>query len=175
MGVPVGTYGGHENGARALDDDVAVRYGKHFKVRWSWILRGEGSPGPARAWVPVIGYVGAGGEIYSIDDYAQGAAEDQIEKPPGLSENAVALRVKGDSMWPAYRDGDLLVYDSEPLPPANFLTKECVIRLRDGRTYIKVLMQGSQPLRYTLMSYNAPPMPDEDVEWAAPVGWVMRR
>lgn len=157
-----------------MDDDVAARYGKFFRARWAWILRGEGTPGSARNWVPVLGYVGAGGEIMPIDDHAQGASEEQIDRPPDVGDNAVALTVRGTSMYPVYRDGDRIVYDQEPAPPAIFVGRECVVRLRDGRTYVKIVTPGSGPSRFTLMSYNAPPMVDEDVEWAAPVRWVSR-
>lgn len=174
MGVPTGTYLGHENGSRAMDADVATRYARFFQVRWVWILRGEGAPGPLRDWVPVVGYVGGGDEVFPIDDHAMGASQDRVERPPGVGPQAVAVRVRGHSMHPAYRDGDLIVYDDEPQAAPRFLGKECVVRLSDGRMYIKVLSPGTKIDRFTLVSYNAPPIIDAEVEWASPVRWVSR-
>jgi hypothetical protein len=41
VGVPLGTYGGHENGARTFDSDAATAYGALFRVRPGWLLFGE--------------------------------------------------------------------------------------------------------------------------------------
>lgn len=41
LGVPLGTYGGHENGSRAFDREAATLYGAHFRVRPAWLLFDE--------------------------------------------------------------------------------------------------------------------------------------
>ena len=54
--------------------------------------------------IPVLGIVGAGGEVRPIDDHAQGAALEEVECPPGSSAfHVVALRINGDSMHPVFR------------------------------------------------------------------------
>lgn len=174
MGISKPTFTSHENGTRAFYEEDAERYGRALGVHPVWLLTGHGAPS-RRFSVPVLGYVGAGAEVISIDDHAPGAAQERVDLPFGDTMEIVALRVQGDSMYPAYRDNDLLFYDREPLPPRECLGRECVIRLVDGHTYIKLLTKGGQPGRYTLISYNAPPLEDMEVEWAVPVRWVERR
>ena len=36
-------------------------------------------------------------------------------------------------------------------------------------------MQGASPNLFTLLWTNAPPMPDQEIEWAAPIEWTYRR
>ena len=126
--------------------------------------------------IPVVGYVGAGAEVHTVDDFAKGDGIDHIEAPPGVPSNAIAVRVRGESMLPAYHDGDHIIYD-HPLAGrdvGNYVGRECVVRLVDGRTFIKTLGQGSSPGTWTLWSYNAAPMQDVLVEWAARVRWIER-
>lgn len=129
---------------------------------------------PADRQIPVVGYVGAGSEVFTFDDHEKGGGLDEIEAPPGASSHAVAVRVRGESMLPAYREGDHIIYDelATGADIARYINKECVVRLTDGRTFIKTLARGSEDDCWTLWSYNAPPMTDMLLEWAAKVRWV---
>lgn len=100
---------------------------------------------------------------------------DQADMPPDRLMPVVAVRVRGDSMWPAYHDGDTIYY-GEHVPPGELLGRECVVCLEDGHTFVKTLEPGSQPGHFNLMSYNAatPPIRDVRVAWAAPVRWIAR-
>lgn len=126
--------------------------------------------------LPVLGYVGAGAEVHMVDDNVKGQGIDDIEAPPGASARAVAVRVRGDSMLPAYHDGDHIVYDEQRRGDdlARYIGRECVVRLQDGRTFIKTIGRGAVPGTWTLWSYNAAPMQDVLVEWAARVKWIER-
>lgn len=133
--------------------------------------------GPAAAMakppVEIVGYIGAGAEVYPIDDL--GAGLDMVEVPPLESRAIVAVIVRGDSMLPAYRDGDIIYYSRDrDLPEQDFLRRECVVKLEDGRVFIKTVVRGSEPGTYTLLSYNAEPIADQRIEWAAPIAWVKK-
>lgn len=145
-----------------------------FGVRPEWLQSGQGRKVGGQM-VPVVGYVGAGAEVIGIDDYEQGGGLDEIELPMSTSDDAVAVIVRGASMYPAYNDGDMIFYDRIQEDPTACLGREAVVRLEDGRTFIKYLTQGSAPGFFTLLSYNAPPMTDIPVQWAARVHWVRRR
>lgn len=121
--------------------------------------------------VPVVGYVGAGSEIYSIDDHAKGAGIDQIEVPAGvMSLSTIAVIVRGDSMLPVYRNGDVLFYDRQFRGNLDHLVgKTCVVRLVDGRCLVKDLFKSKSS--YVLTSHNAEPI-FAAIDWAAPVIWV---
>lgn len=121
--------------------------------------------------VPVVGLVGAGSEVYPIDDEV-----DDIEAPPDTTDSAGALLVRGDSMVPAYYDGDMVIYDRpkqwEDL--SCYSGEECVVQTVDGRRALKLLLPGPDIRRWTLQSYNAPLWTDVMLEWAAPVVWTRR-
>lgn len=161
------TYRSHENGSRNFTKQGAIRYGRAFRVSAEWLLLGIGD-GDKKP-VPLVGYVGAGAEIYAYDD---GGALDEIEPPPGIGPDAVAVRVKGDSMFPRYMDGDVLIYDQhDHIQRAD--GQECIVSLSDGRKLVK-LVRADRDGGVTLESWNAPPMRDLVVDWMAIVRWVRR-
>lgn len=131
-------------------------------------------PPQSEQQVPVVGYVGAGAEIFSIDDHEKGAGMDYVDAPPGgISKSAVALVVKGDSMLPVFEAGDIIYYDRQDNGDLSHLIgKNCVVRLRDGRTFVKKLQHSNGA--YWLHSHNADPIIDAQIEWAARVLWVKK-
>ena len=77
-------------------------------------LNAETDYRPAHQQVPVVGYVGAGEVIYGVDDYTKGDGLHHIDVPSGImSLGTVALIVRGDSMLPVYRNGDIVFYDRQ--------------------------------------------------------------
>lgn len=169
----VSTYLGHENGSRGFNQEQAKKYARAFRTSAAWLLTGEGDVSTS-VKVPVVGYVGAGAEITPYDDHAQGASLEEVEAPPGASESVVAVIIRGDSMYPAYRDRDEIYYERYEGPPLDLVGRECVIKLADGRMYVKTLAAGSEPGLGTLLSFNFPPIMDVPIEWAAPVKWVRK-
>ncbi|MGE0725889.1 MAG: helix-turn-helix transcriptional regulator [Alphaproteobacteria bacterium] len=128
--------------------------------------------GPSvRPTVPIVGYVGAGALVVPFDDVTK---LDRAEAPPTVAPTTVAVIVRGDSMYPVCRDGDLIYYDQQPEPPDRHLKRECVVRLADGRILVRVLGRGSIEGRYTLLSYNGTPEEDVEIDWAVPVRWIRR-
>lgn len=141
---------------------------------WSLLEATQGETA-APQLLPVVGYVGAGAEVVPFDDHAMGDGIDKIEAPPGASADAVAVLVRGSSMEPVYREGDVIVYERRADDLAALLNRECVVALDDGRVYIKQLLRGSAAGLWTLVSWNAPPIADVRIVWAAPIAWIKRR
>jgi len=122
----------------------------------------------------VEGYVGAGAEIHQIEE-SSNFVIDGVEAPPGIDPDAVtAVVVKGDSMFPAYRDGDVIYYTKECDYDASCLRKECVVKVKGGAAFVKVLKPGSKAGRFTLQSYNFPDIEDVQIDWACRVLWVKK-
>ncbi|HEY5597329.1 MAG TPA: LexA family transcriptional regulator [Kiloniellales bacterium] len=121
--------------------------------------------------VPVVGYVGAGQTVFAYDDHAKGGGLEEVEGPAGVgTDPVVAVRIRGDSMHPM-RDGWLLFYrrDQEGVPD-DCLNRLCIVKVADdGPILVKELHRGYHPNRYLLASWNAPPMEDIGLDWAAPV------
>lgn len=124
--------------------------------------------------IPVIGYVGAGFQIYPVDDHPKGVGIGEVDVPPGLVEpNAVAVIVKGDSMIPVLEENDIIYYDTQAEGDLTHLIgRLCVVQCTDGSTYVKTLK--STDGRYWLHSYNAEPLFPAGIQWAARVLWVKK-
>lgn len=124
--------------------------------------------------VPIAGKIGAGGMVIFEDVGEDIEADRTVIRPPGVSGPLIALLVEGSSMLPKYRDGDIIYIQRNHdgvLP--EYLGEDCAVRLTTGETYIKQLMQGSAPGLFTLLSLNAPPIENVEVEWATPVVFIM--
>lgn len=129
--------------------------------------------------VPVLGNIGAGGEVlFSTDPETELADYDafpKVPRPPLVVGRLMALRVTGSSMLPKYEDGDVIYVrrDHDGILP-QYLNRYCAVRTADGGTYLKILAPGSAAGRYTLRSLNAPDMENVEVLWASPVLFVMQ-
>jgi SOS-response transcriptional repressor LexA len=124
--------------------------------------------------IQIVGYVGAGAEVLPIDDHAKGAGLDEVECPwADLAPSTVAVRVRGDSMAPAYYHGDIIFYEENHTDILHLLGKECVVALTDGWRFIKTLRR-TQTGQWYLHSHNAEPILGVEIEWAAKVKLIQR-
>lgn len=123
------------------------------------------------AVVPVIGIVSAGEGWSPISADSNHTTEFRID------DDAFALEVRGDSMSPVYRDGDMIIAARRAIARSdNLVGLDCVVELIDGRRFVKILAKGSIKGKMTLRSYNVGHKDVEDVTlaWAAPIIWVKR-
>ena len=123
--------------------------------------------------IPVVGFVSAGEGWAPIE----GATGDQAVAFDLGAHDTIGVEVRGDSMAPVYRNGDVLICSRQFGPNAdNCIGLDCVIRTADGRHFVKILKRGSRPGRFNLKSYNPVVDDIEDVAlaWAAPVAWIRR-
>lgn len=122
--------------------------------------------------VPTVGYIGAGAEVHFSTGEQDLLGEGPMP-PKGNHDLMVAVVVRGDSMVGTAEDGWLIYYQNRRDPPTEDLFgRLCVVGLPDNRILLKKLYAGSTGGVFTLVSYNAAPMIDERVEWAAPVAWI---
>lgn len=142
----------------------------------AWLFQGIiGKGAGARKLVPVVGYVGAGAQIFPVDDHLKGSGFDEVEAPPTSDEDSiVAVKVRGDSMVPAYWDGDIIYYGDHESDPLAVIGKEVVVCTEEGSILIKRLARGRVPGHFDLISYAGMPMQDVRLQWIARVRWVKR-
>lgn len=121
--------------------------------------------------VPLVGYVGAGGQAIMYADLDN--QTELVARPPDAGDKTVAAIVRGDSMSGVADDGDLIYWEDEPnIPTEAMIGKLCVVGLADGRILVKRLLRGSRPGLWHLLSTNQTPIEDCEVAWASRVTWV---
>jgi phage repressor protein C with HTH and peptisase S24 domain len=124
--------------------------------------------------LPVVGYVGAGSEVFAIDDHEKGSGIDEIEAPAGML-NGIAVIVRGASMEPKYSDGEVLFIEKTVHDLDSLIGSNCYIQTADGRSYVTQLHYGSTPGMFTLISYNAPPIENVVLERVYPIAYTKPR
>ena len=131
-----------------------------------------GTAGGARP-VPLLGFAEAGAGGYFDDGgFPAGEGWDEIAFPAVTDEHAYALEVSGQSMEPAYRDGDvILVSPSAPIRRGD----RVVVRTKDGEVLAKELKRRTAKT-IELKSLNSQ-HPDRmlamiDVLWIARILWA---
>lgn len=117
--------------------------------------------------VRVVGYIGAGAEVFAVDDHEKGAGLDVVQVDFPVKHGTIGVIVRGDSMMPMFEDGDLIGYIRDASGPDQLIGKICVVKVVDGPTFIKRLKRGSVHGLYTLVSANARDIEDVEIEWAA--------
>jgi phage repressor protein C with HTH and peptisase S24 domain len=131
------------------------------------------SGGPAARAVPLLGFAEAGAGGYFDDGgFPAGEGWDEIAFPSVDDEHAYALEVSGQSMEPAYRDGDvILVSPSAPIRRSD----RVVVKITGGEVMAKELKRRTAKT-IELKSLNAE-HPDRtlaavDVLWIARILWA---
>lgn len=151
---------------RGLTKKWVLKFAAALDCKLVDLLDGDSWPGGIT--VAVVGYVGAGEQVYNFDD---STPLDYVTPPEG-AEDTKAVRVRGDSMYPRYEEGALLFfYPSTDVAP-DCLGRTCVVQVKDGPTLVKKLSKGTVPGRYRLVSFKAPEMEDVEILWAARVVWA---
>lgn len=169
----VSTYAAHENGQNRFDGEAAKKYGKAYKVSAGWLLTGDG-PKEQKNILPVMGFIGAGAEI--MPEYEQVPPEGlfEIEAPFPIPDDAIAFEVQGDSMWPRYDPGDVVVCWKFSSSIDEVVGWEAAVMVDDGRRFLKRIVLGATPRTYDLESYNAPPIRGVHISWVGQVNAVIR-
>lgn len=122
--------------------------------------------------VPIAGYVGAGASVYPVEGDTSGHG-GYIKAPRGFGAME-ALIVRGDSMAPAYENGDVIYFSGQPAElPIRDSGKAYVLKLVDGRMLLKLVTPSGNG-RYLLTSWNAPPIQDAEIESAFKVRYIRK-
>jgi len=119
--------------------------------------------------VPLLGFAEAGAGGYFDDGgFPAGEGWDEIAFPAVNDEHAYALEVSGQSMEPAYRDGDVII-----ISPAAPIRRgdRVVVRTKSGEVMAKELKRSTAK-SIELKSLNAE-HPDRTIA-AADVLWIAR-
>lgn len=123
--------------------------------------------------VPLIGFAEAGvGGFFDDGGFPVGKGWDEIAFPAVNDEHAYALEISGDSMMPAYRDGDVIIVSpGAPIRRGD----RVVVKTKKDEVMVKELKRRTSK-SIELQSINAE-HPDRtlavsDVAWIARVVWA---
>jgi len=170
------------NGDRKLDAQEAIKIADWLGVEMSAVMGSQNS----LTRVPIIGEVGAGGLVFSIDDLPliprtlEEADRDYIncefiDAPPGnYPDGLVALRVAHDSQKPFMPPGTIVYYTLRTLGGASdeCIGKMCVIQTKEGATMLKIVRRGLIHGHFDLHSYNMDVIESVELAWCARVVFV---
>jgi phage repressor protein C with HTH and peptisase S24 domain len=129
--------------------------------------------GAATQAVPLIGFAEAGaGGFFDDGGFPVGKGWDEIAFPAVSDEHAYALEISGDSMMPAYRDGDVIIVS--PAAPIR-RGDRVVVKTKKGEVMVKELKRRTSK-SIELQSINAE-HPDRnlavsEVVWVARIVWA---
>src|ERR1700712_5702421 len=121
--------------------------------------------------VPLLGFAQAGAGGYFTDGgFPAGKGWDEVGLPSVNDEHAYALEIAGDSMKPAYRDGDVIVVSpGSPIRRGD----RVVVKTSDGEVMV---WKPRPPKTLDLSSLNpnhvARTRAASDVEWIARIVWA---
>jgi phage repressor protein C with HTH and peptisase S24 domain len=129
--------------------------------------------GGAAKSMPLLGMVQAGAGGYFDDaGFPAGKGWDEIAFPQVTDEHAYALEISGDSMTPAYRDGDIIIVS--PVAPVR-RGDRVVLKTRKGEVMVKELKRQSAK-QVELRSFNPEhaerTIATSDLLWMARVVWA---
>ncbi len=153
--------------------DTLPRLAEALGINALWLRDGHG---PQWRRVPLVGYLEKGERLSRV---ATGTGDDGMIAPTMAFDleaaDPIAVEVRGMSMMPAYRPGDILICTRlAPARASLFENRDCVVQLTTGDRYAKHVAAGSAAGLYTLLSYKGPPLADVRLDWAAPIVWIKR-
>jgi phage repressor protein C with HTH and peptisase S24 domain len=134
-------------------------------------LIGDGARGAQS--VPLLGLAQAGAGGYFDDSgFPSGKGWDEIALPSPNDGHAYALEISGDSMRPAYRDGDIIVVSpGTPIRRGD----RVVVRTTGGEVMVKELKRRTTrtlELQSLNPSHADRVLSADDVEWIARIVWA---
>lgn len=127
-----------------------------------------------RSVVAVMGRIGAGAEILPEDEQVPPEGLYEIETPFPIPEDAIAFEVTGESMWPRYDPGDVIICWRQGVHVDEVLGWEAAVKTSDGKRYLKRVLRGSTTGTYDLESHNAAPIRGVGIVWVAAIQSVIR-
>lgn len=110
LGVARSTICQYEANRREPDNETLSKLADYFGVSTDYILEREESNRPPKSnrgkWIPVYGEIAAGIPIEAIEDIID---YEEIPNEMAATGDYIALRIKGDSMEPRIKEGDVVI------------------------------------------------------------------
>lgn len=139
---------GYETGKYEADIETYNRIADFFSVSLDYLLGKETVPSNAIK-IPVLGSVPAGVPLEAIEDIV-----DWEEIPQSMASGKkeyFALEVKGDSMWPDYLPGDVVIVRRQPTCDSG---DDCVVYINGYDATLKQVRLNAEDQSLTIVPRN---------------------
>ena len=120
--ISQGSYSQWENGNTKIDSESLNRISDILHVSVDFLLGKDTD----RPWIPVLGDVAAGIPISAVEDIGDDWEQIDVDSP----DDYFALRIKGDSMEPRMKNGDVVIVRKQ----SNVETNEIAVVQIDNET-----------------------------------------
>ncbi len=161
------------NDRRGVTTETLAALAPVLQTTAAWLLEGVGKDGGTNTPLRIVGRIGAGAEILPEFEQAPADGFDEIEVPLSMPPGSIAFRVEGDSMWPRYNAGDVVICADGEHDASAVVGMEAAVRTGDGRRYLKTVRRGAAHGTFDLESHNAPPIRRVTIEWTAPIVLIL--
>ncbi|NLK71696.1 MAG: helix-turn-helix domain-containing protein [Clostridiales bacterium] len=148
LGVSRSTISMWEIGSSQPDNEMIIKIAEVFGVTTDYILGKEKTPSKKGVRIPVLGYVPAGIPIEAIEDEIDW--EEIPESWTADGSRYFGLRVKGDSMYPKYLDGDTVIVEIQSYCNSG---QDCVVYTNGFDATLKNVKLGDDG-SISLIPYN---------------------
>lgn len=158
LGIPTSTLGMYERNKRTPSPDVLAKYIDFFDVTYDYIFGNDTSTSNSKKYktIDVLGSIPAGIPVEAISDIID--TEDLSIDNFDLNRDYIGLKVKGDSMYPEYLDGDTVIIqiqsdcesgqDAAVYVNGYNATLKKVIKNEDGTITLKPINQNYPPMTF---------------------------
>lgn len=134
----------------------------------------DDNPAPQTNVVRVMGRIGAGAEILVEGEDWPEDGLFEIEAPFPVPEDSIAFEVQGESMWPRYDPGDIIICWRTQSHVDEVIGWEAAVKTADGRRYLKRVLRGATRTTFDLESHNAAPIRGVKLDWVGAIQAVIR-
>jgi SOS-response transcriptional repressor LexA len=141
---------------RGVTTETLLALAPVLKTTAAWLL--DGGEQTSGNLVPVLGRIGTGAEIQPEFEQVPPEGLYAIELPFLVPENAMALQVDGDDMWPRYNSGDAIICWRQGDLVQEVVGWEAVVRTASGKCYLKRIQHGATSGTFDLETHNAAPI-----------------
>ena len=137
LGVSEGAVSQYETGKREADYETTLKAAEYFGVTVDYLLRGGIEPTKSVHRVPVLGSIPAGIPMEAIEDIIDW--EEIPEQMCSGGKEYFGLQVRGDSMWPDYLEGDIVIVRKSPVCDSG---DTCVVYVNGYDATLKTVKLG---------------------------------
>jgi transcriptional regulator with XRE-family HTH domain len=151
-------------GKRKMQIGEATALAEHLNLPVDEVLAHAGTQIPkGPTAVPIVGYIGQGGEIHARKTRSQAPAHNKLPK------DTVAIRCEdqGSALY-----GWLFYYVPADGIACDAIGRACVVTLPRGDRHIFVPQRGFEPSVYNLWGVTTEPAHSQHIIGATPILWI---